>query len=283
MFQVQTRSIEKWEALIEEFNSTFDSGNDWIFRGQADAEWSLSTSLERTAEMYSIPRRDLQYREGGLIRRFKRQYYHYFQDTPDEGDYIEWLAVMQHYGAPTRLLDWTYSFFPAVFFAVEKRTSKAAVWALNTTILERKLEEKNSSLYKYFRDSRNIRTLAEFKNTFARNPPIAFVQKVNPYRLNQRLILQQGVFLCPGNIEKPFEENLAAVIGQNPTEDTLIKLTISEDLNFRKDLLKRLHRMNMNRATLFPGLDGFAGSLNQLLVFPKEMLPPEDEYLRLRC
>jgi hypothetical protein len=30
-------------------------------------------------------------------------------DTPDQDDWLEWIALMQHYGAPTRFLDWTYS------------------------------------------------------------------------------------------------------------------------------------------------------------------------------
>jgi hypothetical protein len=54
--------------------------------------------------------------ESGLLRRFKRQAHHYISNPPEENDPLEWLALMQHYGAPTRLLDWTYSFFVALYF-----------------------------------------------------------------------------------------------------------------------------------------------------------------------
>jgi hypothetical protein len=45
---------------------------------------------------------------------------HFLADTPDQDDWLEWIALMQHYGAPTRFLDWTYSLYVAVFFAVER-------------------------------------------------------------------------------------------------------------------------------------------------------------------
>jgi hypothetical protein len=45
------------------------------------------------------------------------------------------------------------------------------------------------------------------------DPPITFAPIVNPFRLHQRLVVQQGVFLCPGNIRRPFEKNLLALPG----------------------------------------------------------------------
>jgi len=49
--------------------------------------------------------------------------------------FVEWLALMRHYGAPTRLMDWTWSFYVAVFFAMHdippESEDNCAVWALN--------------------------------------------------------------------------------------------------------------------------------------------------------
>lgn len=92
---------------------------DWIFRGQKIDE-GLKTSLEQTINDYGLSMEDAPKIEGGLMRRFKRQSTSYLKTIPAEGNYMEWFALMQHYGAPTRLHDWTYSFFVAVYFAVNR-------------------------------------------------------------------------------------------------------------------------------------------------------------------
>ena len=70
--------------------------------------------------------------EDGLLRRFKRQYYQYSTSNPEDNNFSEWYSLMQHYGAPTRFLDWTYSFFVAIFFAIEElEEDECVVLALN--------------------------------------------------------------------------------------------------------------------------------------------------------
>src|SRR5205085_485887 len=136
--QQQITSLPKLSDASDAFEST--QGNDvWIFRGQADAKWHLETSLERVRKSRGILPRDLASLEGGLIRRFKRQYHHYSADPPEKDNQIEWLALMQHHGAPTRMLDWTYSFYVACFFAFEdvRPGSKCTIWAVNHIPLER--------------------------------------------------------------------------------------------------------------------------------------------------
>jgi hypothetical protein len=189
---------------------------------------------------------------------------------------------MQHYGAPTRLLDWTYSFFPALYFAVENGDSEGALWAINHTKLVAALRaDTNLALIeKLVDETRNVLDLETFKKAFAQSPAVPFVCPVNPYRLNERLTIQQGLFLCPGDVSKPFERNLAALLGESPDSAVMTKLLISNEPQFRRDILTQLHRMNMNASTLFPGLDGFARSLATLIALPKEVLPPDPEFMR---
>jgi hypothetical protein len=279
----KTIRIVNWAQLRAHQERLVESRSTWIFRGERDARWRLETTLERTARLLDVPNSELPYREAGLIRRFKRQYHHHSVDPPASGNYLEWLAIMQHHGAPTRLLDWTYSFFPALYFAVANGDSEAALWAINhDRIIEALRAGKElARIEKLVDESRNVFDLRTFRHTFAQSPPLPFVCPVNPYRLNERLAIQQGLFLCPGDISQSFEQNLAAVVGDSPPPGVVTKLLISKAPAFRQEILRRLNRMNVNAATLFPGLDGFARSLTTLMALPKKNLPPDPEFLNL--
>jgi hypothetical protein len=274
--------VRSWDQLNEEQKRLNATGHTWIFRGQRDSAWHLETSLERVAKQLAVPESELPLREAGLIRRFKRQYHHYSVVSPAAGNYLEWLSIMQHYGAPTRLLDWTYSFFPALYFAVENGDSEGALWAINHTelVAALKTDKELALIEKLVDETRNVLDLETFKKAFAQNPPVQFVCPVNPYRLNERLTIQQGLFLCPGDVSKSFEHNLAAVVGESPASTVITKFLIPKEPLFRREIFCRLYRMNMNASTLFPGLEGFARSLATLIALPADILPPDPEFMR---
>ena len=110
-----------------------------------------------------------------------------------------------------------------------------------------------------FREYSDTRSGSGFRDVFIQaEPRCAFVTPVNPYALNERLVAQQGTFLCPGDVTRSFEENLFAMP------------SVTEGNSLRKILLRRsvlgdafssLRRMNSTHSTLFPGLDGYARSL----------------------
>ena len=99
-----------------------------------------------------------------------------------------------------------------------------------------------------------------FDNIFMKNSS-AFVCPVEPPNMNERLTIQQGVFLCPGNIDVPFEENIAVNLESGLQ---MHKVVLRNKL--RVQALVDLLGMNISRATLFPGIDGFAQSLKQMLL-----------------
>jgi hypothetical protein len=285
-----SENTESWKQLNSLYESRFKAGIQWVFRGQKEDAWGLKSSLERELENVEI---DLCYAsdlERGLLRKFKRQCHHYISNIPDANDTLEWLALMQHYGAPTRLLDWTYSFFVALYFAVESATKseqsgqkiRCAVWGLNSDWMGNPfgfaLKQYPDALQVWEEDKPVLRP-ETFKASFVRQPPIALVGAVNPRRLNKRLTIQQGVFLCPGEVCKSFEENLIALLSNCKSESkaNFIKITIEVTLEAKKEILLNLQRMNINRATLFPGLEGFAQSLKTLMIFPSIFLHPGDE------
>jgi FRG domain len=296
--------ITSWKELVEVFEKSFNRWG-WLFRGHSDGNWRLETSLERAVLGFALPqpssrlddqrkalkrglvdggsKRPVLKIEAGLLRQFKRQCHHHTGQIPEPADTLEWLALMQHYGAPTRLLDWTYSFYAAVFFAVDgalptKKDGTCCVWAVNGEWVRERFRTQNPSLWRIIDKDRNLHKRAD---TFARvfGNKGRFVCPISPYRLNDRLVIQQGVFLCPGDVSKPFEDNLGELqlersrspIGRvrRDARQNVKKIKISSNTQTRADILQHLHRMNMTPATLYPGLGGFAQSLKNMLLFPK--------------
>jgi hypothetical protein len=92
------------------------------------------------------------------------------------------------------------------------------------------------------------------QNAMKHTPEMTFLV----LQLDERFTIQKGVFLYPCDASQSFEINLRAMPGWN---DPSKVLRLDIPLDERRPALKALHSMNISRATLFPGLDGFAQSL----------------------
>ena len=298
--------VKTWSDLIsveKTHRSKYDVPNketEWIFRGTSKAEYPLRTTLERDiSNIMGIDANNREHEkklkdhlkkglkdvsinkiESGLLRKFKRQCHHYTARIPEENNVIEWLALMRHYGAPSRLLDWTYSFYVAVFFALEHANQECAVWALEKYSLKKNREYKiPDQIWEVLSQDDDVEDCTTWKKVFKRSKPVPFVYPVTPLKLNERIVIQQGDFLCQGDISKTFEENLAAVLPNKKEKKDcgLFKYKINFNAEEYKEALLNLHRMNINRASLFPGLGGFAQSLKTLLLSPKNLIKADDD------
>src|ERR1035441_967682 len=106
----------------------------WVFRGQSNADWPLQPSLERFANLI---RERPQSVEAYALTEFRRHAHHYTTVTPS--DTLEWLALLRHHSAPSRLLDFTKSPYVAAFFATAEAASNkgAAIWAIDSLAIKR--------------------------------------------------------------------------------------------------------------------------------------------------
>lgn len=249
--------VTQWKFFEKEISEWGDihkyQSEGWIFRGQRDSEKPLQTSLERACKRHEPPLREGDSIEKQLLREFRRKYHHFAVHIPDPDDSLEWLSLMQHYGAPTRLLDFTYSIYVACYFAIEKTESDCVVWAINgrwANKRSRAVFKTNSIQWRFLKKDITEKNTKDFNKTFMTSRPKAFACPVNPFRLNERLTIQKGVFMVPGNVKLTFEENLKAMDGWHK-EPNIMKLVLKKKL--RGAALKTLSDMTISRTTLFPG------------------------------
>ncbi len=254
------QNLSSAAELLQTIQSPPFNDTKWAFRGQRDADWPLKASIERAARRYPGTAEDY------VESEFKRRAHHYLFDLPDDQDDLEWLALIQHYGAPTRLLDWTRSAYVAAFFAAESANfpKPFAIWAVDQ---ERVNAEALAMLG--LNDpggDNNLGSRENFRRIYRDPQPenLYLAAPVQPYRMNERLTIQQGLFLCANNPLMGFDKCLKRLLDHaserhEASHRWLHKLVVKPET--RSDLLLTLNRMNINFAALFPGLDGFARSL----------------------
>lgn len=235
---------------------------NWAFRGHADAKWPIFSSLSRYLKEYRINRRAWSDQEERIVRIFRRKGHLYLDKVPGREDDFQWLALMQHHGAPTRLIDFTWSPFVAAFFALERATVDAAVWAVFIRAIWRRRQRfpKHDGALEPHEIS--LRNRGAFEEFYLRNK-VPFVSSGEPMVMNRRLIAQSGTFVVPGVLDKPVEEILSAY----PDPKRTVVQFVLKTRHLRDEAMEALYTMNVTNATLFPDLDGLARSMAYELEF----------------
>lgn len=244
MKPVVEKEVASWKALRDNLEELANAG--WAFRGQADASWPLESSLTRYLKTFGGSPAEWMPRERHGLHTFKRKAHLLLPRTPDEDETLEWLALMQHHGAPTRLLDFSWSPYVAAFFALEKATANAAIWA----ICSGPQVPNFRGFYISALLNRTMKLGTSSSRATEKIPPCMIGE---PVLMNQRMITQAGTFLVPSTrIEASIESLLPRA--------SVFKLVLKTS-SLRKETMNHLYSMNINSAALFPGIDGLARSL----------------------
>jgi hypothetical protein len=239
-----------------DYKSFVDSlSDDWAFRGQCSARWGLQNAIERTDFVHLS--RGI---EKEFLEEFQRGARNYLSKDETPEKLIEWLALMQHHGAPTRLLDLSKSPFIAAYFAFEECSlgeEWVAIWAVNMTFLkQRSLEELKKYFGKELESSNSFINEEIFEAIFFENK-CSLIFPIEPFRMNRRYSLQQSIFVSTGNSYEPFMQQLSFL--EDEIKRSVIKIELPTSI--QKQVLRDLLKMNLHRASLFPDLDGYATSL----------------------
>ncbi len=238
--ELQDRLFEgSWREALQRFRPGV------AFRGTPCADEPLASGLSRLAP-------DPTALESHLLRNFRK---YARREIVAEDSAWNWLAIAQHYGLPTRLLDWTYSPYVALHFAtedVDQYDRDALVWCVDYLQTNRYLPEP---LLKALRDEGSdvftvemLRAAADSLESFDALASEEFVVFLEPPSLDQRIVSQFALFSL---LSSPCM-SLAAWLQRHP--QSFRRLRIPAALKW--EVRDKLDQANITERVLFPGLDG---------------------------
>jgi hypothetical protein len=221
--------------------------SNYVFRGTSKTGGDLRTSLMSLGGSYERVERP-------LLRTFRR--YAQRDAVPDDSIW-NWLAVAQHHGLPTRLLDWTFSPYVALHFATQNTESygrDGLIWAVDYVrcksylpqTLQEILEEEDASVFTTEMLSRSAGTL----EAFGRLSGEPFVLFFEPPSLDDRIVNQHALF----SLMSSPTTRLDAWLGGHA--DLVRRMIIPAGLKW--EIRDRLDQANITERVLFPGLDGLS-------------------------
>jgi len=234
------------------------------YRGLSNHEYTLLPSLFR--EPKGRPREevvatDRRQRERNLFARFKTQ----AGQLMPSGLASPWevLSVMQHYGVPTRMMDWTDSLFVALYFALEYQDNPPSpcLWLLNPFALNREalkraiifdqVDQLPPDTYDLFITTDALRPAASDRPSSESWPPQLPIATA-PIWGHERARRQQGFFTIHGTDERPLEQQAKHLVTQIDIPTAL-----------QEPLRHLLREAGVDHYVLFHDLDGLARKLRQ--------------------
>ena len=250
---------DAWRADIARFRSPF------AFRGVSDARHDLRSGLSRLGEQA----RTLEHH---ILRNFRR--YAHAQSVKADSAW-NWLAIAQHHGVPTRLLDWTYSPYVAMHFATEATEyfdRDGAIWSINYVktndllpkSLRTILEEENAEAFTAEMLTLAADSLRGF-DALAKKPFLVFFE---PPSLDERIVNQFALFSLLSSPTVSLDEWLQRHPG------VVRRLVIPASLKW--EIRDKLDQANITERVLFPGLDGLGRWLARYYT-PRSCVAPPDE------
>jgi len=210
---MEVDSFDKLHKIIQ----THDQDTT-VYRGVKKSTYELVPKVGRSNFIWN--HKSVKDAEKYMLTLFKQRAIPFLTFSP-RNDW-EWLALAQHYGLPTRLLDWSRNPLVAAYFAVNEKTeTDSAIYVLKSKKYPISSDEENKSPFEYSEQRKFI-----------------------PAHITERIIAQSGLFTIHPNPKEPHSGN--------DVEKIILKNS------FRKELKNILFKYDIHSASLFPGMDGLS-------------------------
>ncbi len=217
---------------------------DIWWRGQSRYEWDLVPSIYRGFGKRSESNFNLRFRTKAKVRH---------ESCPENSNQIEWLFLGQHYGLPTRLLDWSESIAVALYFAVENGENLDAdgsIFCLLPSMLNKNELNRDSI---FLPEEKEVAKIT--RDAFRYSPQEATnIVSVIPDQFDLRHIAQQTVFTIHGRPD-PLDR-------VSYEEQCVYKIRVNKDC--KKEIQELIKHFGVTKSNIFPDLDNLAEELREL-------------------
>lgn len=216
---MEVDNFEDLHKIIQSHNQ-----NTTVYRGVKDNSFELIPKVGRKGIKWNG--KTVKDAEKYMLKLFKQRAIPFLTFSP-KNDW-EWLALAQHHGLPTRLLDWSRNPLVAAYFAVnEEAKTDSAIYVLKSKKYSISSDEEKKKPFEYTEQRKFI-----------------------PAHITERIIAQSGLFTIHPYPDQP--------LSGREVEKIIIKNS------FRRELKKILFKYGIHKASLFPGMDGLAEHIKWL-------------------
>ena len=263
------RLVEQYINNLGEFTSfveTYTAMNENVwFRGVGSSEYKLLPSLYRHPTLTDA--QHLIKTEHDILERFKQRSIPFINRVSIGKDYWDYFFVMQHYGIPTRLLDWSENPFISLYFALASAhydskksfyTKDAAVWVLKPNTWNK------VSLADITHDGKIIGPDDDLMEAYSSDQKVTTPKRLNPIAIHgnhnsTRIVAQKGAFMLFGT----GTDGMDVLFEKDKTfpDDSLVKLVISK--SHIGGMSETLNRIGITDSVVYPDLEGLAREIKR--------------------
>lgn len=218
-------SVQEYIKIVLEMKKQKDG--DLIFRGHASKDYELKPSIGR--KDYS------EEKEMKVFMDFKKQYFSYTSERPETDMDILFLA--QHYGLPTRLLDWSYNPMIALYFACESHDEvDGAIYSLSLS--EYKLADSEDysqapqTMSEIMKMENNMYVVPKYTDARYKNQKALFLLCNKPYK---KFTFAKPTFIVKKDYKKIILHDLA-ILGYDKTLIYPLLDSLCQDIKFKNGL-----------------------------------------------
>ena len=240
------RSISSIDELLNFVNELSKvHGQRLWYRGEENSELSLIPSIQRTQRRIEVER--------FITNDFYIRARQIMNNPPEKHNYADWVAIMQHYGLPTRMLDFSMSPLIASFFACETymttQDQDACVWVLAPIRLNEQ-QGFGQCIYPNDADTTQEMLLPAFKHNHHNHELDDKILACSSTNNNMRMYAQQACFTVHNSLKRL--EDIC-------DDETLYKMIIPKDK--KKYFIDSLRVMGITEGSIYPDLDHISADL----------------------